>query len=43
MMIFRSLVTAVFYFVVACVVEEVANHIVKKVKKKYQSTLETKE
>lgn len=31
----RSLATAIFYFAVACVVEEVANHVLKKVKKKY--------
>lgn len=35
MMVIRSLVTAAFYFVVACVVEEVANHIVKKMKRKH--------
>lgn len=31
----RSLAVAIFYFVIACVVEEAANHMVKKLKKKY--------
>jgi hypothetical protein len=43
MIVIRSLVTAMFYFVVACVVEEIADHIVKKVKKRYHGTLLNKE
>jgi len=35
----KTLTTAVFYFVVACVVDEVGKFVVKRMKQKYSNNL----
>ena len=36
----RSLATAVFYFVIACVIEELGKHAIKKAREKYMESTE---
>ena len=35
----KTLTTAVFYFIVACVVDEVGKFVVKRMKEKYSNNL----